>query len=155
MVAWNEKVKKGEQITHTDALMKHIEGKSSGEQMNMERDGIWFVEGLRNDGTFYAFPAWHSDVLVCEHVLYIRMMPAAVVASLYARCTQACQNQNRHKIFVSSFFAYLPIVRSSNFGHKICMYNLSIGSIIDASSCLLIVWLLCRSKSAQAWPSRI
>jgi len=48
----------------TDKLLHYLESKTVGGQANAERDGIWFVEGYKNDGTYYAFPNWDLDVLV-------------------------------------------------------------------------------------------
>jgi hypothetical protein len=50
----------------TERLLQILDNKSMGGQMNAERDGVWFVEGCRNDGTYYAFPNFKLDVIVRE-----------------------------------------------------------------------------------------
>jgi hypothetical protein len=50
----------------TERLLQILDTKSMGGQMNAERDGVWFVEGCGNDGTYYAFPNLKLDVIVRE-----------------------------------------------------------------------------------------
>jgi hypothetical protein len=54
----------GQTAEKTARLLQLIDTKPTGGQINAERDGVWFVEGCRNDGTFFAFPNWGLDVLV-------------------------------------------------------------------------------------------
>ena len=56
----------GQNAGKTERLLQILDTKSMGGQMNAERDGVWFVEGCRNDGTFYAFPNFKLDVIVRE-----------------------------------------------------------------------------------------
>ena len=56
----------GQNAGKTERLLQILDAKSMGGQINAERDGVWFVEGFRNDGTYYVFPNFKLDVIVRE-----------------------------------------------------------------------------------------